>query len=67
MAQIVPSEDDELNMIAIMHGYEEDEHQLQHEHEQVIPSINHISPVPSQILTLYQNDKLIHLDIDTGS
>ena len=67
MAQIVPSEDEELNMIAIMHGYKEDDQQLQHEHDQVFHSINHISPVPSQILTLYQKDKLIHLDIDTGS
>ena len=28
---------------------------------------NFIAPVPSQILTIYQNDKIVHLDLDSGS
>ena len=64
------TEEEELAELARQHGYE-DELVNDQQHEQVqqpnqCPT-NFISPVPSQILSLYQNDNVIHIDLDSGS
>ena len=81
-ATVVASNNDEeeLAQLARLHGYDDsldgDQHldtqasaqdyQVEQTHE-MITSVNYISPVPSQILTLYQQDKVVHLDLDSGS
>ena len=74
-AALVPrqlTEEEELAELAKQHGYDDDlipdeaTEQVQVENINTCPT-NFIAPVPSQILTLYQNDKIVHLDLDSGS
>ena len=71
LAGIATSVEDDLDTLAKLHGYGENEDISEDDaanHHQVnkITCVNFISPVPSQILTLYQNDKIVHVDIDSG-
>lgn len=71
-ASVIPSEEDELDLLAQLHGYDDVSTPLHDPDDQVqscnvLPTISYISPVPSQILTLYQNDRIVHVDLDSGS
>ena len=68
------TEEEELAEIARAHGYDDNQpgfntelgQSLNNDQVHLSPT-NYIAPVPSQILTLYQNEKVIHLDLDSGS
>ena len=68
----VVAEGDDLEALAILHGYGDgvnnDQQAEQASQENVItnPILSYISPVPSQILTLYQGNKIVHIDLDSG-
>ena len=62
---------DDLDALAKLHGYGDEENISEDDvvnYQQVdsFSHVNFISPVPSQILTLYQKDKIVHVDIDSG-
>ena len=60
-------EEEAMNKIAELHGYDPGE---TFSHKSSIKSVNTsihvIKPVPSQILTVFQNDVPIHMDLDSG-
>ena len=78
-AALVPQEpqqeEEELTQLAALHGYQDTDDQQDQVDKNSFPiknqeksiAINHIAPVPSQILSLFQNDKMVHLDLDSGS
>ena len=61
-------EEDAMNMIAELHGYNPGEIK----HSNLIntkledTSIHVIKPVPSQILSVFQNETPVHMDLDSG-
>jgi hypothetical protein len=75
LGPVLPEEDNTLESLAKIHGYdlEEENHHdnddLNVSHQENIICDSHlsfISPVPSQILTLFQNSKIVHIDLDSG-
>ena len=71
VAAMASTTDDDLAILAKAHGYDDQdisEEETAAEYQQVESTslVNFISPVPSQILTLFQNDKIVHVDIDSG-
>ncbi len=68
----VVADGDDLEALARLHGYEENEETEQHveqdTQENVVNNtkLSYINPVPSQILTLFQNTKIVHIDLDSG-
>ena len=71
LGPVVPQEEDSLDYLARNHGYElqeEDSHTVNEIQENIISDLHlsYISPVPSQILTLFQDNKIVHIDLDSG-
>ena len=68
----VVTEGDDLEALAVLHGYGEgvdsDQQVDQESQGNVVTNtvLSYISPVPSQILTLFQNNKIVHIDLDSG-
>ena len=71
LAPVVANQDD-IDALAILHGYGDDESKaedsLQQSQENVIydSKISYINPVPSQLLTLFQDNRIVHIDLDSG-
>ena len=70
IAPVIPQQDD-LDDLAMLHGYgndtaEADEYQQNQENIIFDSKISYINPVPSQILTLFQENKIVHIDLDSG-
>ena len=71
LAPLVTAEDD-LASLAKLHGYDDGDNEDSYLQDEQVPIIsedsmlNHISPVPSQLLTLFQDDKIVHIDLDSG-
>ena len=61
-------EDEDTNLMA-EHGYEDELHEDQVQMQiETNPVCNYIQPVPSQILTLHdQQNNPIHIDLDSGA
>ena len=72
VAGISTKAEDDIANLAKLHGYDDTEEisedDLDADHNQVKnhSQLNYISPVPSQILTLFQKDRIVHVDIDSG-
>ena len=68
LGPVVPQEEDDLDSLAQLHGYEPEDANNHETQGNIISDsqLSFISPVPSQILTLYQNDKIVHIDLDSG-
>ena len=71
MIATISHEEPSLRDLAAQHGYEietSDEEEATASHQVCTkPIISYINPVPSQILTMYQKEKIVHIDIDSGS
>ena len=71
MVATITHEEPSLRDLAAMHGYEletSDEEDVAASPQVCTkPIISYINPVPSQILTMYQKEKIVHIDIDSGS
>ena len=68
VGQVVTQEEDDLDDLAKQHGYE-DMDEVNHDLQGNIildSKLSFISPVPSQILTLFQNTRIVHIDLDSG-
>ena len=70
LAPVVTPKDD-LEELAMLHGYgtesaEADEYEPTQENVIFNSKISYINPVPSQILTLFQENKIVHIDLDSG-
>ncbi len=60
-------EEETMKQIAELHGYDPGERFISKANKSMAQtSIHVIKPVPSQILTVYQNDIPLHLDLDSG-
>ena len=71
LGPVVPQEEDSLDALARNHGYELEEQEslpFNETQENIITEsqISFISPVPSQILTLFQDNRIVHIDLDSG-
>ena len=68
----VVADSNDLEALAIAHGYGDDAENNQHSEEDTQENVIHenklsyINPVPSQILTLFQDTKIVHIDLDSG-
>ena len=71
IAGISTRAEDDIANLARLHGYDDQEEISEEDvddNNQVdnTSQINYINPVPSQILTLFQKDRIVHVDIDSG-
>jgi hypothetical protein len=67
----VVTEEVDLEDLAIKHGYGIDHYEtddnINHQDNIILDTkLSYINPVPSQLLTLFQDSKIVHIDLDSG-